>query len=314
MSELDGASPTPKVVIGNAANAAPLNFHALWGGTDQAPAARAKQNSERYSMGDDGLLVENVGPWVKDKHEYVTKIVHASGAARRKFRNSAFIEVFSGPGRALIRDNGEYVDGSAVRAFKARLGSLGAFGTIEISDARHDLRDAARQRLARLGAPVRTAVGPAKNAIKEIVGRLDSYGLHFAFFDPHNLGTLSFSLFEEIAKLKCVDVLAHVSIADMQRNSDRYESEDYGQFDEMSPDWRKRVRTDMSKHAFRSAFLNDWSDQIEKLGLPRAKHYELVKGTHSQRLYWLIFLSRHPLPHRLWTSISSDARAPTFGF
>jgi three-Cys-motif partner protein len=269
-------------------------------------------DAEQYPIGDDGLIVETVGSWVSDKHKIVNDYVIASGGARRKYRERTFIELFSGPGRSRIRDSGEFVDGSPVAAYRAGLHSLASFTSIEISDADDDLLNAARQRLIRLGAPVRTALGPAKCVIREIVGRVSPYGLHFVFLDPHNLGALSFDLFEEIANLKHVDVLVHVSIADMQRNADRYASEDYDQFDEFNPGWRQRVRTDMSKQAFRSAIINDWSVELKQLDLRLAQHCELIKGSRSQRLYWLMFLSRHPLPHRLWSSISSDAREPTF--
>ena len=46
----------------------------------------------------------------------------------------------------------------------------------------------------------------------KIVQGLDRHGLHLAFLDPHNLGTLSFDLFAELAKLKRIDVIAHVSL------------------------------------------------------------------------------------------------------
>jgi hypothetical protein len=50
------------------------------------------------------------------------------------------------------------------------------------------------------------------------------------------------------------------------------------------------------------------------LGLPRARHWELIKGDHGQRLYWLILLARNDLAHDLWKKISSAAKAPTFDF
>jgi hypothetical protein len=47
----------------------------------------------------------------------------------------------------------------------------------------------------------------------KIVQSLDRHGLHLAFLDPYNLGTLSFDLFVELAKLKRIDVIAHVSLS-----------------------------------------------------------------------------------------------------
>jgi three-Cys-motif partner protein len=75
---------------------------------------------ERYVIGDDDLVVEKVGPWAKDKLDIVRGYVQISGAKRRKYRENqpAFIDVFCGPGRSLIRTTGEYIDGSPIVALK----------------------------------------------------------------------------------------------------------------------------------------------------------------------------------------------------
>jgi three-Cys-motif partner protein len=128
------------------------------------------------------------------------------------------------------------------------------------------------------------------------------------------LGTLSFTLFQQLARLKYVDVLVHVSVADLQRNTGRYSAEDHDQFDEFAPGWRDEIGTDMNNQALRREILKYWTKKIEALGLPRAEHCELVTGSRDQRLYWLIFLARHQLARKLWTAISSEAAAPTFDF
>jgi len=71
---------------------------------------------ERYVIGDDGLLVEKVGPWAKDKLEIVADYIQISGPTRRKYceNRPAFIDVFCGPGRSLVRGDGDYIDGSPV--------------------------------------------------------------------------------------------------------------------------------------------------------------------------------------------------------
>jgi len=275
-----------------------------------------RQMAAQYCMGDDGLLVEKVGPWAKRKHKILSDYAFASGGARTRFRSNgnAYIDVFCGPGRSLIRTTGEYIDGSAVAVFKSGKASPCPFTSIEVSDASSKLLGAAERRLTLLEAPVRPAKGPARQAIAEIVDRLNPNGLHFAFLDPHNLGTLSFSLFQQLARLKYVDVLVHVSVADLQRNAGRYSAEDYDQFDEFAPGWRNEVGVDMNNQALRGALLRYWTGEIEALGLPRAEHCELVTGTRDQRLYWLIFLARHKLARKLWTAISSEAKAPGFDF
>lgn len=70
----------------------------------------------------------------------------------------------------------------------------------------------------------------------------------------------------------------------------------------------------MNVRAFRTAILKYWSEKIAALGLPQAKHCELIRGRQGQRLYWLILLARHKLAHDFWAKVSSAAKSPTFDF
>lgn len=274
-----------------------------------------RPTDEGYTEGDDGLIVEEVGPWAKEKLKLLTDYIHASGATRRKFAGNdpAYIDPFCGPGRSLIRGTREFIEGSPIAAFEHASRSLAPFKKIEISDADADLLHAAETRLSQRGAPVRRTPGPAVTALDQIVPSLNQYGLHFAFLDPHNLGSLSFELFETLAKLRRVDVLVHVSVLDLQRNVDFYSSEECKQFDEFAPGWRTAVGTNMNKNALRAEIVRYWTAKVEAVGLPPAGHCELISGPQRQRLYWLMLLG-HDLAHELWGKISSAAKAPRFDF
>jgi three-Cys-motif partner protein len=268
------------------------------------------QSEDRYCSGDDGLIAEKVGPWAATKMKLLTEYIDISSAARRKFTDSAYIDLFCGPGRSKNRDNGTFNDGSAVAAFKAASASLAGFHSIEISDARPDLMEAAEQRLKKIGAPVRTTPGPALDAVDNIVSRLNKRGLYLVLLDPHNLGALSFDLFKSLSTLRSVDIIVHVSVSDLQRNAGLYTGTAFKQFDNFAPGWRTAVGTDMNHEALRRRLIEYWTNKLVLLGLPRAKHHELVVGTRNQPLYWLMLISRHKLAHNLWSKITSEARSP----
>jgi three-Cys-motif partner protein len=274
------------------------------------------QQDDHYSLDEGGLWVENVGPWAPDKLKIVTDYIQASSAARRRYlgTGAAYIDVFCGPGRSKIRTTGKLIDGSPVAAFIKADGSLAPFTAMHISDADSDLLSSAEERLRALKAPVHITPGPASVAMPKIVRSLNPAGLHFAFLDPHNLGTLSFDLFENLAKLKRIDIIVHVSLSDLQRNADRYTSLAHSEFDRFAPGWRDHVRADVNQASLRAAILQYWSSKVMSLDLPRAEHCELFKGAKNQRLYWLIFLGKHDLAHDLWSKISSAAKAPGFDF
>jgi three-Cys-motif partner protein len=264
---------------------------------------------EHYWQDEDGLWVENVGPWAREKLKILTDYIQIASGTRKKYAHCAFVDVFSGPGRSKIRGTSELIDGSPVAAYRQAQKSS-PFSSVYISDADRQLLDSATSRLRDLGAPVKPIEGPASKALPSIVHKLSPSGLHLALLDPHNLGTLSFDLFECLAKLQRIDVIVHVSLGDLQRNIDRYTSEEYEQFDRFAPGWRDHVRTDANQASLRAAILEYWTEKVVGLGLPRAKHCELIRGTKNQRLYWLMFLAKHELPHSFWKKITSLAKSP----
>jgi three-Cys-motif partner protein len=226
--------------------------------------------------------------WAKTKHKLLRDYIQASSGARSKhYSGRAYIDVFRGPARSVIRNSNEYIEGSPVAAFTQGSASRAAFSSIEISDASETCLDAATARLKALGAPVVATPGPAIDAMRQIVDGLDPGGLHFAFLDPHNLGALSFELLKLLARLERVDIIVHVSISDLRRNADRYTSEAHDQFDEFAgPGWRDAIDyRNMNSTTLRSEILGYWSDQVTKLGLTKAPHSEQIKGPGNQQLY-----------------------------
>lgn len=77
----------------------------------------------RLIDGDDGLPAEDVGVWAKEKHEYLCRYIDISRAVRSGWTapgkaGATFIDPFCGPGRAKVRETGEWIDGGAVAAWK----------------------------------------------------------------------------------------------------------------------------------------------------------------------------------------------------
>ena len=237
-------------------------------------------------------------------------------STRKKYAHTAFIDVFSGPGKSQVRTDGELIDGSPVVAFKQAQKS-GPFSQVYISDADSDLLRSAEVRLTELGAPVISVDGPASRALPTVLSQINRDGLHLALLDPHNLGALTFDLFESLAPLRHVDIIVHVSVGDLQRNADRYTAEDQEQFNVFAPGWRDHISVEMqqgSLRPLRAAILEYWTEKVAGLGLPRARHWELIRGTQYQRLYLLMLLAKHRLAHSFWSKITSEAQAPGFGF
>jgi three-Cys-motif partner protein len=258
----------------------------------------------------DGLQLDEVGPWAKEKHERLRKYVDISRAVRRKFLKrsgcATYVDLFCGSGRAVIRDTNEKIDGSPLVAFKCARDGGEPFSQIHIADLEEDRVNAAAKRIANAGGTATTYVGQAEGIATQIVARLNPYGLHFVFLDPYNLDSLPFSVIETLGRLKHIDMLIHVSALDLQRNLDAYTKAEDNRLERFAPGWRQHVGLDQSQQRIRAALLSYWTRKFETLGLSPAAHAELVSGQErNQRLYWLVLVSRHKLAKDFWDKIRS---------
>lgn len=256
----------------------------------------------------DSLPLDEVGAWAKDKHDRLRKYVDISRAARRKFvqgsGGATYIDLYCGAGRAVVRESGEIIDGSPLAAFKCAKEGGVPFSQFYIADTDLEKCDACAKRIASVGGHALTAIGAAEVTAARIVSQLNGHGLHFAFLDPYNLDDLPFSVLESFSSLKRIDLLIHVSAQDLQRNLDAYSISADGPLDRFAPGWRSIVDLKQSKRATRAAFIEYWISKMTALGLPPARHAELVSGTtKNQRLYWLIFVSRSDFAKSLWDKI-----------
>lgn len=259
-------------------------------------------------LDDDGLPLDEVGAWAKDKHERLRKYVDITRSVRKKFvaqsGGATYIDLYCGSGRALNRDTQEKIDGSPLVALKCARDRSVQFSEIYIADASEESCRAAESRLRALGAAPITYIGAAEQTAREIVERLNPHGLHFAFLDPYNLDDLPITVIETFNRVKRIDMLIHVSAQDLQRNLDAYTRPDDNRLERFTPGWRQYVDLNQTQRGIRAAILAYWASKIEKLGLSSAEHAELITGPEkNQRLYWLVMVSRHKLAKEFWDKI-----------
>jgi three-Cys-motif partner protein len=177
----------------------------------------------------DALIVSEVGKWAPEKHARVQRYIEISSAARAGYvpppswhAGAAYIELFSGPGRSLIRRTKQFIDGSPVIAYKAAQASGVPFTEMHLNDFDPTKSAAVETRVRALGGTPVCYSEPAVVVVDKIVAAVNPSGLHFAFLDPYNLEGLSFDIIRKLAKLQRVDMLIHVSVHDLQRNLDNY--------------------------------------------------------------------------------------------
>lgn len=268
--------------------------------------------------GDDGLPAEEVGAWARKKHDRLRRYLDISRATRKKFltgqsKSATFIDLFCGPGRAKVKETGEWIDGSAVAAWKISQKGGAPFSDIYIADIDEERRAATVERLNRLKAPVRELKGAAVDAAAELAKVINPYGLHFAFIDPFNLGALDFKIIQALAKIKRIDMLIHVSAMDLQRNLSINVGGGNSAFDSFAPGWREKVDLARPQQAIRQQVVEYWRDLVAGLGKKPSTRMELITGSNGQRLYWLLLAADNELAHKFWNVATTSEQGSLFG-
>jgi three-Cys-motif partner protein len=208
----------------------------------------------------DGLIVDEVGSWASEKHDRLKRYISISKGPRAKFLppnnagGAGYIELFSGPGRSMIRDTNRIIDGSPIAAYRAAHSSGSRFSDLHFGDIDADNCAALTTRIKAIGGAANSYVGAADNTVDQVVSSLNPAGLHFAFLDPYGLEALPFTIIEKLVKFPRMDMLIHVSAHDLQRNMDEY-SRVGGVLDRFMPGWRAQVNLGQATAPLRAALF-----------------------------------------------------------
>jgi three-Cys-motif partner protein len=267
--------------------------------------------------GDDGLPAEEVGSWAKEKHKYLCNYVDISRGVRTKWlglgkAGATYIDLFCGPGRSRVRKTGEWIDGSCVAAWNKSVEGRAPFSKVYIGDADSERLSYAAERLRRLGAPVVEIAGPALETMKALSSKLHPSSLHFAFLDPYNLGAFDFGVVEQLAKLKYIDMLVHVSKMDLQRNLGMNVKAQQSAFDRFAPGWRVEINLNQPQSTVRREVFEYWRRLVSETGVPPSTDMKLITGSKNQPLYWLLLAAKHDLAHKFWKEASASDQGSLF--
>lgn len=256
---------------------------------------------------DDGYPAMGAHTWALEKHERLRKYLDISKSVRKKFINGSggatYIDLFSGPGKAIIKETGETIDGSPLVACECASLSNSQFKEVHLADTDKNYLKAVKARLTAYDVEVKTYHGEAEQVINEIVKNLNPYGLHFAFLDPFAISPLPFSIIKQLCSYKRIDLLIHVSLYDLQRNHHNYMKAESKILERFAPGWRDNVDVNANQTSVRIRIVNYWTSLMKKEGMENAEGAELVTGEHGQNLYWLVFAAKNQLAIKFWDAI-----------
>lgn len=269
------------------------------------------------TKGDDGLIADDIGPWALEKHKYLCRYIDISRATRKKYLppqgqgGSAFFDLFCGTGRSWVRDTGQWVDGSAMAAWKTSVQGDAPFSEVYISDVDPEALSACEARLRAAGAPVIALNLNATLAAEEMARRVSGFGLYLAFIDPYSL-ELDFKIIELLSKLKRVDMMIHINQMDLQRNLLENIRQESSRIDRFAPGWRDQVNLLAPQRAINEDVIRYWRGCVANLGKWPSAEQKLITASKNQPLYWLLLAAQHDLAHRFWSDALDDGQDNLF--
>jgi three-Cys-motif partner protein len=260
-----------------------------------------------------GLPILEIGAWSCEKHDLLRRYIGASSAARRKFSNCSYIDLFCGPGRVRVRNTSDEADGGAVVAWRQAADTRSPFMQVIVGDLDASAANSCGERLTVLGAPVSVLHGAAESTVEDAAKLASPRGLHLAYLDPYNLGHLPFSVIERLAKFKSIDILVHFSVMDLQREIDLDFDRDASRFESFAPGWRDHVDVNkLTQQRAREEFIKYWLGLVNKLGFSCSREKPLLTNSNNGPLYRMMFLMRHKLAEKLWNDIAKPTQSSLF--
>lgn len=175
-----------------------------------------------------------------------------------------------------------------------------------IGDIESERAKACRDRLVALGAPAISFHGSAATTVSQMVDAVPQGSLCLAYVDPYNLELLSFSILQELARLKKVDLAINFCTMDLKRN---VEVEfDRARFDGTAPGWQNDPSVlSYSKQNTKLAFFSYWRSLVQSFGFTDSKEMPLVHNNQGHDIYRMVFFARDKFPTKIWEDV---ARGP----
>lgn len=276
---------------------------------------------------DDGLSARDSGEWVKEKLFYVQRYIDAFEVAMRQksWRRRIYVDLFSGPGKCIVRGTNEYLLGSPLLALSTQYPFTDYyFGDLEQQNIECLLERSRGAKVPR--NHIHPLIGDANQRVRDVVKDIEQLDkpfiqgvgscLNLAFLDPEGL-ELEWTTVEALGKMKTMDLIIHYSQSGLTRNLDRYcDNDENTVIDRFFGDrnWRKVYKDALQKRE--SIGVHRMLIDYYKANLGKLKYIvindqqhtvsePLIRNTDTNApLYRLIFASKHPLGNKIWNEVT----------
>ena len=250
----------------------------------------------------DGLPFRSSGIWIRRKHYYLREYakIFTIGMGKKWRGGLTFFDFFAGPGRCLIEQTGEVVDGSPLIALQH---SFNKYIFVEQTPA---LMEALRKRCNH--SPKFSSIDfiqeDCNRCINQIIKQMPSGNLNLAFIDPTDID-IHFETIKALSNApNGVDLLINIQDGmDLKRNYNYYLKQ--GKNSKLARFLGSDFDITKLKGKEPREVIDIYKSRIRELGYKTVEHRDIpVKNTRNAQMYFLLFASKHPTGLKFWTEIS----------
>lgn len=268
------------------------------------------------SVTSDGLPARGSGAWVLDKKDYVERYlgIFTKGVSNKWGGKLAYVDLFSGPGKNLIRDTGEEVDGSPLLALKC---DFARYVFVDVPEVLATLRTRLREHPK--FACISFVEGDCNIVIDALLKHLPADHLTLAFIDPTGL-QIRFDTIRRLVHNRKVDLLMTIQFGmGIQMNFHQYIKSEGDALTAFlgNNDWRTDVEEAGTVSQAGKRILKKYMAQLRTLGYLETNDLEIVRNDQNTPLYFVVMASRHELGNKFWREVTkiapSGQRTMNFG-
>jgi len=279
---------------------------------------------EIFNSVDDGLFIPEIGSWGENKYQiiYDYNVLFSSGM-RKFWHNRIYIDLYSGCGKARIRNTKKILNSSAFLALKVP-DQYDKYIFCDI-DERNITSLESRVKNEFPSSKVSYIIGDCNKKIDAIINEIPSYSssnkvLTFCLIDPFSL-EIEFETIRKLGESRLVDFLILLAFGmDGKRNINLYINENNKRIDNFlgMTDWRERWKIAEKKGINLVTFLaNEFTNKMVSLSYCKETINNYI-SIHSDEknlpLYHLMFFSKHPRGYDFWKKVRNRNIEPELEF
>lgn len=272
---------------------------------------------------DDGFITPTVGCWAETKYDLIFNYNSLfSTGMKKQWKNRVYIDLYSGSGKAKIRNSEKIVNTSPLLAMKVK----DPFDKYIFCDIDKNNIESLKARISSEynEANVSYIIGDCNEYIDEIIKEIPPYSkdntvLSFCFIDPFSL-KLNFDTLRKLSKFQ-MDFLILLALGmDGKRNIKLYIDENHDRLDNFLglTDWRKKWEEAEKKGINLVRFLADeFTNQMVRLGYEQEAIDNFISIRSDEKnlpLYYLAFFSKHRRGYDFWKKVKEISTEPELGF